>query len=152
MTDSPAPSSAPGDLDFSRGDGKILDHSFVKAGPPQRPPPPQANTAIPSPAHSTTSNASKVSAFDDLNESIRMALGSPAKQITGGGVTGNVMGVPSLMQQQHLQQMSSSGFASPQHQMYSSPAKQQSGVGGGLCCSLMYLFSFFFFFFFLLKF
>lgn len=104
-------------------------------GPPQRPPPPQANTAIPSPAHSTTSNASKVSAFDDLNESIRMALGgSPAKQITGGGVTGNVMSGPSMMQQQHLQHMSSTGFSSPQHQMYSSPAKQQSGVGG-LCCS-----------------
>lgn len=66
-----------------------------------------------------------------------MALGgSPAKQITGGGVTGNVMIGPSMMQQQqHLQHMSSTGYSSPQHQMYSSPAKQQSGVGG-LCCSI----------------
>lgn len=137
LSDYPAPSSAPGDLVYSSsGDGNVLDHSFATTvGPPQRPPPPQANTAIPSPAHSTTSNASKVSAFDDLNESIRMALGgSPAKQITGGGVTGNVMSGPSMMQQQHLQHMSSTGFSSPQHQMYSSPAKQQSGVGG-LCCS-----------------
>lgn len=116
-------------------------------GPPQRPPPPQANMTTPSPAHSTTSNASKVSAFDDLNESIRMALGgSPAKQMAGGGVTGNVMGVPSMMQQQHVQQMSSTGFASPQHQMYSSPAKQQSGLGG-LCCSLKCVFLFRFLFF-----
>lgn len=105
-------------------------------GPPQRPPPPQANTVTPSPAHSNASNVSKVSAFDDLNESIRMALGaSPAKQITGGGVPGNVMVGPSMMQQQHLQHMSSTGFSSPQHQMYSSsPANQQSGLGG-LCCS-----------------
>lgn len=141
LSDYPAPSSAPGDLVVfsSSGDGNVLDHSFATTvGPPQRPPPPQAaisQTAIPSPAHSTTSNASKVSAFDDLNESIRMALGgSPAKQITGGGVTGNVMSGPSMMQPQHLQHMSSTGFSSPQHQMYSSPAKQPSGVGG-LCCS-----------------
>lgn len=45
-----------------------------KAGPPGRPPPPSVATA--SPAH-----APPKSAFDDLNDSIRMALGnSPAKQ------------------------------------------------------------------------
>jgi len=137
MNDIPAPSSAPGDLVYScSGDGNVLDHTFATTvGPPQRPPPPRANMTTPSPAHSTASNASRVSAFDDLNESIRMALGgSPAKQISGGGVvTGNVMIGPSMMQQQHVQHMSSTGFSSPQHQMYSSsPAKQQSGVGG-LC-------------------
>lgn len=46
-----------------------------KSGPPGRPPPPHMATA--SPAH-----AAPKSAFDDLNDSIRMAMGgnSPAKQ------------------------------------------------------------------------
>lgn len=45
-----------------------------KAGPPGRPPPP--NMATSSPAHAPPPK----SAFDDLNDTIRMALGnSPAK-------------------------------------------------------------------------
>lgn len=96
---------ATGDLG---GGVKIQQHSV---GAPLRPPPP-GSTPGSSPAHSTKS------AFDDLNDSIRLALGgSPSK------VQQPVAVQMGIQQQQHV-----TGFGG-QQQMYSSPAKQPN-VGG----------------------
>lgn len=145
------PPQHPGDLQF--GGGSVIGggvpgthptvHSSTKPGPPQRPPPPHPKTATPSPAHSVGSSVASKSAFDDLNDSIRMALGnSPAKQPMGGGVVGGVSGggggvavgpsvagaQPALMYQPQM-----TGFNAPQQQpMYSSPAKQPIGLYGFL--------------------
>lgn len=131
----------PGDLQYGGSLGGGIDSSsgddgrepqMTKPGPPQRPPPPQTNTqATASPAHSSLAAQQPKSAFDDLNESIRMALGgSPAKQsmasVSGSGSTGgtSMVGGPGYGQQQmpgYQQQH--------QQQMYSSPAKQPMGIG-----------------------
>lgn len=111
------------------GGGQVLS----KPGPPQRPPPPQASggaaVATASPAH-TIADAPPTapkSAFDDLNDSIRMALGgSPAKQpptttTSGGG------GVPPMLPVTNMMQQQMAGYSTspqPQQSMYSSPAKQ----------------------------
>lgn len=110
------------------GGGQVLS----KPGPPQRPPPPQASGgaagATASPAHTIAeaSAAAPKSAFDDLNDSIRMALGgSPAKQppmaASGGG------GVPPMLPVTNMMQPQMAGYSTspqPQQSMYSSPAKQ----------------------------
>lgn len=86
----------------------------IKAGPPQRPPPISGHSG--SPAHGTPSKPK--SAFDDLNETIRMALGSsgsPAKTADSQKVMG--------AQQNQPNQTSASVFsASPNHQNVNNPS------------------------------
>lgn len=99
------------------------------AGPPARPPPPKT---------SSSAMTSK-SAFDDLNDTIRVALsGSPLKSTIGGFAAVEQMG-----QQQHVAGMFiSSSFqqhafapSQQQSQVYSSPVKGNvhnvSSNGGG---------------------
>lgn len=102
-------------------------HSRV-AGPPARPPPPHTKNI---------NNFASKSAFDDLNDTIRVALsGSPLKSSTVGGL-GVVEG-----QQQNVAGIFSSNFqqhafapSQQQSQMYSSPVKGNvhnvSSTGGG---------------------
>lgn len=101
---------SPATGDFGDGVKKTKQHAV---GAPMRPPPP-GSTPISSPAHSTKS------AFDDLNDSIRLALGGSPSKVQQPVVTVQ-MGIQ--QQQQHV-----TGFGG-QQQMYSSPAKQPN-VGG----------------------
>lgn len=94
----PATSSAPaadmfgGDLFGASGQPQSLQ------GSPARPPLPQSEgmSPLPSQSNSPARRASK-SAFDDLNDSIRAALGSPAKQ-TGpmGAQAPGAVGAPGM--------------------------------------------------------
>lgn len=103
------------------GDGQ---NKVVKpARPPARPPPPHANGS------KVTSSPAK-SAFDDLNDSIKMAFsGSPSKQSSSsiewatGGFAGGQQNQTGTSQQ--------SAFA--HQQMFSSPAKNPVMDIGGVC-------------------
>lgn len=98
-----------------------------KPGPPGRPPPPH-----------TASPAKPKSAFDDLNDTIQMALGnSPGKQATGVGIGGIPMGGLAYQQtQQPLMQQplptAGANFGSvPAAQppaTFASPSKQPMGL------------------------
>lgn len=140
LTDSPAQQQS-GDSDFGlasgSGGGTVSERRAppTRPGPPQRPPPP-SQTGGPlvgavSPAHAPQAAAAPKSAFDDLNDTIRMALGnsgSPARNTsaaTGAGTAGLGNVSQNVMQQASTQQ--------PQP-MYSSPAKQPA-PGLGLCQS-----------------
>lgn len=112
-----------------------------KPGPPGRPPPPHAVTASPAHAHQSKS------AFDDLNDTIQLAMGnSPAKQqqqqqqpvhtvgIAGAGNVG-AGNVPGGIQQQQLYMQqampAAAGYAivqQPQQQMFASPSRQPIGL------------------------
>lgn len=142
LTDSLAqPHSGDSDFGLATGGGDRRAPP-TRPGPPQRPPPPQtggplAGTA--SPAHQPTVAAPPKSAFDDLNDTIRMALGnsgSPARNAAaaaGQGVAGVGAGQPAQVNQNFMQQASASAQQPPQPQsMYSSPAKQPAS-GLGLC-------------------
>lgn len=101
------------------------------AGPPARPPPPNANgSRNSSPAHGVLQLAAPKSAFDDLDDSIREAFGgSPAKSFSlpGGSAVGSkvqqqpVAGIVCSSSKQHA-------FA-PNTQLFSSPAEGASNVG-----------------------
>jgi hypothetical protein len=114
--------------------------------PPMRPPPPQAAISVTSsPAHPVVAGhvvgpAQPKSAFDDLNDSIRMALGgSPSKASPiGGGGGSKLVG-------QDLEQTSFTAFGGiqpphqqPQQQMFSSSAMQP--LVGGLYLILLFCF------------
>lgn len=100
---------------FLLSDQQEQSQQLFKNEPPMRPPPPHSSTA--SPAHvMQIGGGQPKSAFDDLNDTIRMALtGSPSK----GGVA-----QPGVQQQQFT---STGGVL---QQQFSSPAKQP--ISGGL--------------------
>lgn len=126
-----------------------------RPGPPVRPPPPSsaeasnaftadfahANIPPPKPLPPPTMMASKGSAFDDLEDSMRIALGSPSK---GGQPGGSSMFVSSsssnVAQNQHFIQQN-------QQMMQQQPISQ---FVGGLVSLLFVTFCFFFFPFFVL--
>lgn len=118
--------------------------SSVRAGgPPARPPPPKLNsststsrTSSPACAAFGAQIAPPKSAFDDLNDTIRVALGgtTPPKVMnlfqSGGsavGLQGHYQPVAGLDGSSSSQQHA---FA-PATQMFSSPVKGQSAIGGG---------------------
>lgn len=93
-----------------------------RAGPPMRPPPPHSA----SPAHAGLAQAPRT-AFDDLNESIQLAMGhSPAKQPAAPALIGSVG------YQQPMQPMpTAAGYGVAAQQPYfASPSKQPPSTTG----------------------
>lgn len=104
----------------------IVVNENRKPGPPGRPPPPVSA----SPAHVP---AAPKSAFDDLNDSIQLALGnSPAKQAPATTAGLGMGGIVYQQTQAGVLQQQSMPVAAPnygivppqQQQVYSSPSKQ----------------------------
>lgn len=117
---------------------KARDGHVRAAGPPARPPPPKANGSRTSSPAMAAARAPPKSAFDDLDDSIRLAFGgSPSKTfpLHGGSAVGArdqqqpVAGIFGSSSQQHA-------FA-PNTEMYSSPVKgvpnvdSVAAIGGG---------------------
>lgn len=101
---------------------------MARMAPPMRPPPP--NSA--SPAHVVQAPAAPKSAFDDLNETIQLALGnSPAKQttnqttLTGQPIVGGQTGAGGNAYQQPAYNV-----LPQQQQMFASPSKQAPSSTG----------------------
>lgn len=150
LTDNPTsvqPQS--GESDFGLASGSVDGGSErrggqppARPGPPQRPPPPQQTGGplggVASPAHGgggPAAAAAPKSAFDDLNDTIRMALGnsgSPARQQTPAAGAAGTAGLGGGNVSQNFMQQASPPQPSQPQTMYSSPAKQPA-PGLGLC-------------------
>lgn len=135
-----------------------------RPGPPARPPPPSATVSstghdelssapsftadfahanIPPPKPLPPITGQVKSAFDDLEDTMRMALGSPSKGGGGTCVGGQSMFVSSTVvgggQQPHFHQQQSLQQQQQQQMFSSNTMQQQSFVIGGLV-SFVYLF------------
>ena len=79
----------------------VAQSNKIPAAPPPRPPPPDITPHPTSPALSVSSTKS---AFDDLNDSIRMALGGPTQQPVSMAQQQQLTQLQQMQQQQQQQQ------------------------------------------------